>query len=51
MVEENKKTWTTPEVVEYGDVAELTLVGAPPPKDYNGADGATWGGQQVGWAS
>lgn len=44
-----KKTWTTPQLVVYGDVEKITT--ELPDKVFGSADGAIYSGQSVMWAS
>jgi hypothetical protein len=46
-----KKVWTAPELIIYGNLKTITTATLPPipPKEYGGADGATYKGLNVTW--
>ena len=46
-----KKQWNTPQLVVYGDVAEITQEGALPPKKFGASDGVIASAQDVHWVS
>jgi hypothetical protein len=43
-----KRVWTAPELIIYGSLKTITTVTLPP-KEYGGADGATYKGLNVTW--
>ena len=45
-----KMAYTTPQLIVYGSVAEITAQSVPA-KSFGGSDGAMWQQQPVVWAS